>query len=171
MNREEMILENLPLINFIINQMGLQSSRNDLFSIGLIGLIKGVDSYDPSKSKPSTYLYLYIKHEILRSFRKKRVTTVSLETSIADDMILEDKLYDDYDFTKDIENQDLLNKVYANLDKLKQKNREILIKYYGLFNTKEHKQEELSKIYNMSQANICRIIQKSVEELKDLVGV
>lgn len=171
MNREEMILNNMPLINYIINQLGLQSMREDLFSIGLIGLIKGVDNYDSNKSSSSTYLYWTIKHEILQTFRKKRVNTVSIETPVEGNLTLEDALADDYDFTKDVENNDLLNEVYANLDKLKPRDKEILIEYYGLFNTKTHTQQELSNKFDIPQSYISRIIRKSVKELKELVGV
>jgi len=55
------------------------------------------------------------------------------------------------------------------IDKLPTKEKEILIKYFGLFNTKRYKQKELAKIYNHSQSYIARIIDKAITKIRNQV--
>lgn len=47
MSQEQMILENLNLVYFILKQMGLYKDKEEWFDVGIIGLIKGIKGYNP----------------------------------------------------------------------------------------------------------------------------
>jgi len=86
----DVIRENLPLVYRVIHQMGRSSIPHDeMVSAGMIGLLRAVRSYDPSKrSKWSSYAGVCIKNSILLAIRSskslKNTCTVSLDTPIQD---------------------------------------------------------------------------------------
>ena len=97
MNLEKMILENEKLIYLILNKY--QLNKEDYFDLGIIALIKGLKTYDPTKGfKLSTYLCKCIQNEIFRTLRKKRPITISLETEVEENITLNDILTNNYDF-------------------------------------------------------------------------
>lgn len=168
MTREEMILNNQNLIYFVLKKMNLYDKRDDLFDVGLLGLIKGVDSFDPQKGALSTYLYRCIYTALLMEIRKKRPITISFDTPIdsTETITLEDILKDDYDFTEEFVKQEKIEQIYLALDKLSDKERDIIVKSYGLFNTKRYKQKELAEIYNFSQSYVSRVVKKAEKNIK-----
>lgn len=166
MNRDEIILNNQNLIYFVLKKLNLYEEHQELFDLGMIGLIKGVDSYKEEKGTLSTYLCRCIYNNILMNFRKKRPITISYEEIIYDNITLADTLTDNHDFTTDIEKNDDLNRIYLSMNNLTKKEKDILIKYFGLFNTKKYRQSEIAKLYNHSQSYIARIINKSIKKIR-----
>jgi len=164
-----MILKHQNLIYHVLKKMNLYHAHDELYDLGMIGLIKGVDTYNPEKGSQTTYLYRCIYNAILMNFRKKQIPTISIEEKITDNLTIAETVKDNYDFVEDLEKQWNLNQVYKVIDKLPTKEKEILIKYFGLFNTKRYKQKELAKIYNHSQSYIARIIDKAITKIRNQV--
>lgn len=173
--RNILIERNLRLVAHIAKKFESKNvSQDDLISIGTIGLIKGIDTYNNSKkTKITTYAARCIENEILMYFRntKKSQNDVSLNDSIGFDkdgneMNLIDVLKDDTkDFAEIIhtkENIKLLNN-YLNL--LNDREKEIIIERYGLLNQKEKTQKEIAKELNISRSYVSRIEKRALTKM------
>ena len=173
--RNKLIEHNLRLVAHIVKKFDTKEhDTDDLISIGTIGLIKGIDTYkDNKKTKITTYAARCIQNEILMHFRsnKKLGVTVSLNDAIGHDKegneinlmdIIKDKsidLFDDLDLKNNIE---LLNKYLTLLNK---REKEIIVKRYGLFNTKEMTQKEIAKSLHISRSYVSRIEKRALTKM------
>ena len=150
-----------------------------MISIGTIGLIKGVDSYNKDKNiKLTTYVAKCIENEILMFYRssKKYQNTVSLNDSIGYDkdgnnITLIDVLKDDRKSLDDEvylrENIALVSKYLAKLNK---REKEIIVKRYGLNNRKEMTQKDIAKELKISRSYVSRIEKRAISKiLKDFI--
>ena len=150
-----------------------------MISIGTIGLIKGVDSYNKDKNiKLTTYVAKCIENEILMFYRssKKYQNTVSLNDSIGYDkdgnkITLIDVLKDDRKSLDDEvylrENIALVSKYLAKLNK---REKEIIVKRYGLNNKKEMTQKDIAKELKISRSYVSRIEKRAISKiLKDFI--
>lgn len=162
MTRDEMILNNQGLIGYTIKKLNLIKMYDEIYDLGLIGLIKAVDNWDKHKGTFATYGYVCIRNEILYYMRKQKIQTISLETPITNNLNLEDLIKDDYDFEDDIIKNDLLMRIKNNLDTLKQKEKECIIRYYF----KKQTMTNISNELNISQPQVTRLIQSAIKKLK-----
>jgi RNA polymerase sporulation-specific sigma factor len=170
--RSKLILHNLRLVAHIVKKYENKSiSSDDLISIGTIGLIKGIDSYTPSKGvKLTTYAAKCAENEILMYFRsnKKYNNNVSLSDVIAYDKdggeitlmdVLEEK-------TDDIENHIELKDNIMNLQKylhiLSKRELEIIKLRYGLLGSEEKTQKEIAKTMHISRSYVSRIEKRAL---------
>ena len=173
----------------------------DLVSIGTIGLIKGVNTYKLDKNiKLATYASRCIDNEILMFLRKnkKRKTEISFEDSLSYDaegneLHLEDILGTEEDVvtnivkncmenvyilgkeedivTKNIEKEDDKKLLYKELENLNERDKEIMILRYGLYNKPEMTQKDVANLLGISQSYISRIEKKVIKKLKLLTKV
>lgn len=174
--REKLIEHNLRLVVFLAKKYentGLD--LEDLVSIGTIGLIKGVNTYKLDKNiKLATYASRCIDNEILMYLRKnkKRRGEISFEDSLSYDsegneLHLEDILGTSKDIvTKGLEEEHDKKMLYQEINKLKKRDRDIMILRYGLFNTKEMTQKDVADMMGISQSYISRIEKKVIKRLK-----
>lgn len=173
--RNKLIEHNLRLVAHIVKKFdNVSNDTDDLISIGTIGLIKGIDSYKSSKAtKITTYAARCIENEILMYFRsnKKNGITVSLNDSIGYDKdgneisLLEVIKDDSMDIAEALhikENVKLLEKY---IKVLNPREREILIKRYGLLNEEEQTQKEISKKLNISRSYVSRIEKRALTKI------
>lgn len=173
--RNKLIEHNLRLVAHIVKKFESKSSDNDdLISIGTIGLIKGIDSYNNEKStRITTYAARCIENEILMYFRsnKKNQNTVSLNDSIGFDKegneinlidVLQEKSEDIADTLHTKDNINLLNK-YLNL--LTDREKEIIIKRYGLMLQQEKTQKEIAKELGISRSYVSRIEKRALTKI------
>ena len=180
MARDKLIEHNLRLVVFLAKKYeNTKVDLEDLVSIGTIGLIKGVNTYNHTKNiKLATYASRCIDNEILMFLRKnkKRRGEVSLEDSLSYDaegneLHLEDILGTENDIvTKGLEEELDRNSVLREIDKLKGRDKEIMILRYGLNNNKELTQKEVANLLNISQSYISRIEKKVIRRLKNIVN-
>ena len=176
--REILIEHNLRLVVFLSKKYdNTMIDLEDLVSIGTIGLIKGVNTYKLDKNiKLATYASRCIDNEILMYLRKnkKRRTEISFEDSLSYDqegneLHLEDILGTEKDnVTKKIEDKELEKLLYKELDKLKARDKLIMILRYGLYNSLEYTQKEVAEKLGISQSYISRIEKKVIKRLKSL---
>ncbi len=173
--RNKLIEHNLRLVAHIVKKFDSKDiSSDDLISIGTIGLIKGIDTFkNNKKTKITTYAARCIQNEILMYFRSNKNTNniVSLNDSIGYDkegneINLIDIIKDDGpDILEKIhvkDNIELLNK-YLNL--LNNREKEIIIKRYGLNNEKEKTQKEIAKELKISRSYVSRIEKRALTKM------
>ena len=178
--RSKLIEHNLRLVVFLSKKYeNTGVDLEDLVSIGTIGLIKGVNTYQLDKNiKIATYASPCIDNEILMYLRKnkKRRTEISFEDSLSYDgegneLHLEDVLGTDADIvTKGLEEETEKKLLYQEIGKLKGRDKEIMILRYGLFGQKEMTQKEVASLLNISQSYISRIEKKVIKHLQGKVN-
>lgn len=177
--RDKLIEHNLRLVVFLAKKYeNTKVDLEDLVSIGTIGLIKGIKTFSKDKNiKLATYASRCIDNEILMYLRKnKKVRTeVSFDESLSFDpdgneLRLEDILGTEPDIvTKNLEQETERNLVMEEINKLNNRDREIIILRYGLLGSKEMTQKDVADLLGISQSYISRIEKKVIRKLKALV--
>ena len=177
--RQKLIEHNLRLVVFLSKKYeNTKVDLEDLVSIGTIGLIKGVNTYKLDKNiKLATYASRCIDNEILMFLRKnkKRRGEVSFEDSLSYDaegneLHLEDVLGTDIDVvTKGIEEETEKKLLIREINKLNERDRQIMVLRYGLFNNEEMTQKDVAELLGISQSYISRIEKKVIRRLKNLI--
>lgn len=172
--RNKLIEHNLRLVAHIVKKFNAAGDTDDLISIGTIGLIKGIDSYkNNKKTKITTYAARCIQNEILMYYRsnKNRGNTISLNDSIGYDKegneinlieMIKDKGMDLFEKVN-IKNNIILLNEYLKLLNLREK--EIIIKRYGLYNTREMTQKEIAKELKISRSYVSRIEKRALTKM------
>ena len=173
--RNKLIEHNLRLVAHIAKKFeSKDNNTDDLISIGTIGLIKGIDSYKQNKfTKITTYAARCVQNEILMFFRsnKKNQNNVSLNDSIGFDKegneinlidVLKSESKDLADILHDENNIFLLNK-YLRL--LNEREKEIIVKRYGLQNHREMTQKEIAKELGISRSYVSRIEKRALTKM------
>ncbi|MBP3908684.1 MAG: RNA polymerase sporulation sigma factor SigK [Turicibacter sp.] len=173
--REKLIEHNLRLVAHIVKKYQNQSDdKEDLISIGTIGLIKAIDSFSPDKgTKLATYAARCIDNEILMLFRstKKMRNDVSLYDPIGFDkegneICLIDVVRDEEKDLNDVIIQELaIEKIEKNLNALTERERDIIIRRFGLGNHEEETQQEIAKSYGISRSYVSRIEKRALMKL------
>lgn len=172
--RNKLIEHNLRLVAHIVKKYDNKNETDDLISIGTIGLIKGIDSYSYKHgTKITTYCARCIENEILMNYRnnKKNNKNVSINESIGFDKdgneitLLDILKTPDPDFAMDIhtKNNIKLLKTYFNV--LNKREKEIIIKRYGLNNQDEVTQKEIAKELGISRSYVSRIEKRALTKM------
>ena len=177
--REELIERNMRLVAHIVRKYAATVTSwepDDLISVGAIGLIKGIDTYDmKKKAKLSTYLARCIENEILMLLRadKKKKQDVSLQEPIGQDKEGNTISWDDvlvYEDESVTEQVDLaMNKkelLAAMQQELTLRERDVLERRYGLKGNKEETQRQVAKSMGISRSYVSRIEKKALEKLQ-----
>ena len=174
--KEKLIEHNLRLVVFLAKKYeNTNIDLEDLVSIGTIGLIKGVNTYKLDKNiKLATYASRCIDNEILMFLRKnkKRRGEISFEDSLSYDgegneLHLEDILGTEKDIvTKGIEEEHDKKVLYQEINKLKKRDKQIMILRYGLYNTQEMTQKDVADLMGISQSYISRIEKKVIKKIQ-----
>ena len=174
-SRNKLIEHNLRLVAHIVKKFeNSDVDSDDLIGIGTIGLIKAVDSYTKEKeTRITTYAARCIENEILMYFRtnKKHRNNISLDDTIGYDKdgntislidIMEDNSVS-LDEKVDLkEHVNLLNKYITKLNK---REKEIIIKRFGLNNTKEMTQKDIAKELRISRSYVSRIEKRAITKI------
>ncbi len=176
-----LIEHNLRLVVFLAKKYDNTGvDLEDLVSIGTIGLIKGVNTYKNDKNiKLATYASRCIDNEILMFLRKnkKRKGEVSLEDSLSYDsegneLHLEDVLGTDANIvSKGIEDETDKKLMYQELNKLNDRDKEIISLRYGLMGKTEMTQKDVANMLGISQSYISRIEKKVINRLKNITKI
>lgn len=174
--RSKLIEHNLRLVVFLAKKYeNTGVDLEDLVSIGSVGLIKGVNTYKPSKNiKLATYASRCIDNEILMFLRKnkRRKSEISFEDNLSFDsegneLHLEDILGTDSDIvTKGLEEETNKKLLYEEIEKLNDRDKKIMILRYGLYNSEEMTQKDVAHLLGISQSYISRIEKKVIRRLK-----
>ena len=174
--RDKLISHNLRLVAHIIKKYyNASSEQEDLISIGTVGLIKGVSTFDYKKgARFATYASRCIESEILMHFRagKKSANDVHFSEPIdssSDDggLTLMDMIADDTCIDDEIELKISSQQLYRIINStLSGREREIIILRYGLCGNMPLTQREVAKKLDISRSYVSRIEKKALEELR-----
>lgn len=175
--RNILVEHNLRLVAHIIKKYyAVNVDQDDLVSIGTIGLIKAINTFDMDKNiKLSSYASRCIENEILMHFRnlKKSSQNVSLEDAVDIDkdgntLKLMDLLSIDDDFADNLDKKLNLQKINKYLtETLTKRELQIINLRYGLNGSKPLTQREVSSIMDISRSYVSRIEKKALEKLKE----
>lgn len=169
--RDDLILQNIGLVKFVVKKFNVnQYEYEDYISLGTIGLIKALDSFDASKkNRFSTYAHMCILNEILNYIKKdkKRINSISIATVIATDKNDNDLTIEDMLANSENIEETIIKEVYVLelLDGLTDKERNIMCYKYGLEDKKIKTQKEVAKKLNLSQGHIARIEKSIIRKL------
>lgn len=175
--KETLIERNLRLVAHIVKKyQNVEEDIEDLLSIGTIGLIKAVDTFDAGKGRLATYACRCIDNELLMMLRARK--KISREVSLYEPIGM-DKEGNEINFLDVIEGQqyevvdrmtlcDDLKKMFALLNRcLTDREREILILRYGLRTGTEVTQSEIGHMMGISRSYVSRIEKKALQKLKE----
>jgi RNA polymerase sporulation-specific sigma factor len=174
--RNILIERNLRLVAHIIKKYYATSKdQDDLISIGTIGLIKGVSTFDHKKgSRLATYAARCIENEILMYFRnqKKRQNDVNISDPIDTDgegnaLTFMDVIYEEETFAEDLDLKINSKKLYYFLDKMPEREKKILMMRYGLYNTIPMTQKQVAQKLGISRSYVSRIETKALSRMRD----
>ena len=173
--RNKLIEHNLRLVAHIVKKY--ENTRNDiddLISIGIIGLIKGIDTYSHiHNTRLATYCARCIDNEILMYFRndKKNSKNISIDEKVGFDKDGNEITFMDIlktpkpDFIEDIHIQNNIKLLDKYINVLSDREKIIITKRYGLNNTDELTQKEIAKELNISRSYVSRIEKRALTKL------
>ena len=181
MAKDKLIEHNLRLVVFLAKKYeNVKVDLEDLVSIGTIGLIKAINTYSMDKNiKLATYASRCIDNEILMYLRKnkKRNSEVSLDESLSFDaegneLHLEDIIGTEPDIVpRNVEEKDDKKLMIEEINKLNERDKEIMTLRYGLFGNAEKTQKEVADMLGISQSYISRIEKKVIRKLRTIIKV
>ena len=175
--KEILIERNLRLVAHIVKKYQNTDVENqDLISIGTIGLIKAILSYDTNKnSKLATYAAKCIENELLMMLRSKKKFSreVSIYEPIGTDRegneisLLDILKQDQPDIVEEMDNRENIGQLQEIINAcLNKREKEIILLRYGLLTGKEVTQREIGEYYGISRSYISRIEKKALLKLR-----
>lgn len=172
-----LVERNLRLVAHIARKyQNVDEDMEDLISIGTIGLIKAIDSFDAGKGKLSTYASRCIDNELLMLLRAKKKTSreISLYEPIGTDRegneinLLDVIEQEQTDVVERMEVEDRLKRLKGLIgDRLTGREREIITLRYGLGGGREITQREIGHRLGISRSYVSRIEKRALEKLKE----
>lgn len=176
-NRELLITHNLRLVVYIAKKFDSPTaSTEDLVSIGTIGLMKAVKTFDPNKNiKLATYASRCIENEILMYLRKASNSKIEMSfdepLSIdwdGNELTLRDVLgTDPDDISQELEYEDEKRLLRLVVSELPKKERDIMEQRFGLNNTRVHTQKQLADKMGISQSYISRMEKRILNKIRN----
>lgn len=175
--REILIERNLRLVAHIAKKyQNVSEDMEDLISIGTIGLIKAISSFDAGKGKLSTYASRCIDNELLMLLRSKKKSSreVSLYEPIGTDKegneinLLDIIEHEQEDVTERMEFRENTGKLLKLLNEvLDERERTIIYMRYGLLTGREITQREIGEYMNISRSYVSRIEKRALLKLRE----
>ncbi|MBE7055716.1 MAG: RNA polymerase sporulation sigma factor SigK [Ruminococcaceae bacterium] len=174
--RNILIERNLRLVAHIVKKYSAAGENDDLISIGTIGLIKGISSFNTDKkTKLATYVARCVENEILMSIRhdKKFANQVSLNDPIGFDsegneVSLMDVLpSDNEDICDRMDRENMVARLYKSIrSTLAEREQQIIQLRYGLCGVKPLTQREVAKALGISRSYVSRIEKKALGKIE-----
>lgn len=176
-SREKIITYNLRLVPYIVTNkfQGIDYDKDELISIGIIGLIKAVDTFKIEKKiEFTTYASRCICNEILMVIRKNKKRSldnllgdVIVENGNGEKLTLEEILpYDEY-VDEVYEKKEIKAEIVKILEKLPERDKKIVMLYFGFIGDRTYSQAEISNIFGLSQSYITRVLKKNLETIRE----
>ena len=175
--RNKLIEKNMRLVAHIVKKYtSPERDIEDLLSVGTIGLIKAVNTFNMDKSiRLATYAAKCIDNELLMLLRsdKRRSREMSIYEPIGKDKEVneinlmeiigssEDSVVENYELRQDVK------KLYEAVEKrLTKREREVIILRYGLYGNEEITQREIAEKMNISRSYVSRIEKRALEKMR-----
>lgn len=180
MNAKNVLIEhNLRLVAHIVKKYTSNpNEQDDLISIGTIGLIKAVNTFNEDKGiKLATYASKCIENEVLMYFRSLK--KINLEISISEPidtdsegnpLTLMDIISVDDTIADDLDEKIMIKKLYDFIESLDdEREKQIIVFRYGLYGTIPLTQLEIAKKLNISRSYVSRIEKKVIKRMRKLL--
>lgn len=174
--RNILIERNLRLVAHIMKKYYTQTAdQEDLISIGTIGLIKGISTFDASKgARLATYAARCVENEILMYFRgqRKSASDVSLSEFIETGkdgtaLSLMDIICSEDDLFEQLSDKEIYTKLYSKIETcLDPREKQIILLRYGIGNRKPLTQREIAQKCGISRSYVSRIEKKALQKLE-----
>ena len=174
--RNILIERNLRLVAHIMKKYYTQSAdQEDLLSIGTIGLIKGVETFDASKgARLATYAARCVENEILMYFRSQRKTAgdISLSDCLetgkdGTSLSVQDVVASEEDLFEDLSRKEEAKKLRRAMEScLTEREREVLRYRYGFTGAPPEKQQTVAERLGISRSYVSRIEKRALEKLR-----
>ena len=174
--RNILIERNLRLVAHIMKKYYAQTAdQEDLISIGTIGLIKGITTFDPSKgARLATYAARCVENEILMHFRSQRKSSQDVSLSDYIDtgtdgtaLSLMDVVSEDEDLLETVSARERVAEVRRAVDTcLTEQERQIILLRYGLQGFAPHRQREVAEKTGISRSYVSRIEKRALQKLR-----
>ncbi|MBQ4141455.1 MAG: RNA polymerase sporulation sigma factor SigK [Clostridia bacterium] len=178
--REKLIVHNLRLVSHIVRKYySTAKNQEDLVSLGTLGLIKAVDSFDPVHgARFATYAAKCIQNEILMHFRSQRKlqNEVSINDAIDTDkdgnpLTYEDIISTDENMAEDLDRRMLAERALSYAETiLLPRERQIIFLRYGIGGKKPKTQKETASLLGISRSYVSRIEKSALEKLRKALG-
>lgn len=179
--KEELILHNMRLVVHVAKKyLNSDEEQEDLISIGTIGLMKAVSTFDRDYgSRFATYAARCIENEMLMYFRSRKRTKneVSLYEPIGTDKegnqihLLDVVENEQRDIVEDVENRQLIEKIHKGMKKaLTPREYMIICRRFGLYGQKEATQREIAKEIGISRSYVSRIEKRALNKMKKVIS-
>ena len=178
--RQKLILHNLRLVSHIVRKYySTSKNQEDLVSIGTIGLVKAVDTFNTDNgTRFATYASKCIQNEILMSFRaeKKHASDISINETIDVDrdgnpLAYIDVISSDENVAEETERKIMSERALKCIKTvLTLRERQIIIMRYGLCGTDELTQREIAQRLGISRSYVSRIEKSALDKLKSALN-
>ena len=178
--RNILIERNLRLVAHVMKKYYAQTSdQEDLISIGTIGLIKGITTFDESKgARLATYAARCVENEILMYFRSQRKSAqdVSLSDYIETGtdgaaLSLQDVVSEDEDLLEQVSSRESVRQMRRAVEEeLTDQEKLVITLRYGLDGQKAHRQREVAQVTGISLSYVSRIEKRALEKLRKRLG-
>lgn len=173
--RNILVQRNLRLVAHIMKKYYTQTSdQEDLISIGTIGLIKGITTFDISKgARLATYAARCVENEILMYFRSQRKSSqdVSLSDYIETGtdgtaLSLIDVVSEEEDLLETVSTRERIRQVRDAVEELEGREKQVILLRYGLDGRTPQRQREVAKQLGISRSYVSRIEKRALEKLR-----
>ena len=165
--KEQMVFSNYGIVFSVMQNLSIPRDDEDMFQIGIIGLLKAINTFDSSKEyKFSTYAFPVVRNELLMSFRKSK-KSVKVALSLDDNADLgngesvpyAEMIADSRDYEEDAVNSMLARQIF---EKLSLREKRIFIMFF----VENKTQCEIARDMKLSQSYVCRIIKNMGRKAK-----
>lgn len=174
--KDRLIKHNLRLVAHIIKKYySAESENEELISVGTVGLIKAINTFDNSKGvRLATYASRCIENEVLMYFRNQKKTSldISLDEPIDTDsqgntLTLNDIIYMDDTILEDLCEKNNVRLLIKFINEIKDnRERSIIIMRYGLDGNMPKTQNEIAEIYGISRSYVSRLETKILKNIR-----
>lgn len=175
--RGKLIEHNLRLVAHIVKKYSQSADIDDLISIGTIGLVKGVDSFDAQKNtRLATYAARCVENEVLMFLRHERKfnSQLSLSEPIGFDAegneisLMDILVGDGEDVCDKVDRSEKIKKLFEKVRQIKdEREKEIIYLRYGLWGREPLTQKEVAKKLGISRSYVSRIEKKAIAHLRE----
>ena len=173
--KEKLIMHNLRLVAHITKKyQNSPEDAEDYISIGIIGLMKAIDTFDAGRGRLATYACRCIDNELLMMLRarKKSAKEVSLYEPVGTDkegneIQIYDLCTEKEDILYTLERQEAVEALRKAVNTvLDDRERDVIIRRYGLNGDKEQTQQEVGMVYGISRSYVSRIEKRALLKLR-----
>lgn len=170
-NLNEIIKDYEKIVKYVIKDMKLGYKFDELYDVGIIGFVNGINTYDSNKgTKCISYVCECVKNQILQylqheNMKKREAKLVSLNL-IVNDMELIDTIPSYYDYDRNLYLQEINSIINRRLSWLSKRDEMIFKHIYGIDGFEELSIVDLGKKFNTSKQNVQRIKMKVLRMLR-----